>query len=269
MSRIVVLAAALSLLALTGCTVELHHNLTEKDANDIYVLLQENGINAGKTKDDTGNEVVFTITVPKQDAPSAYRLLNEYALPRPKVAGLKIFADKKGMIPTATEERAMFLEAMGGEVSMALHKIDGVLEARTIVMLPETNDLTQPENKPQNTAAVLVKYRPTPEGKSPVDVEMIKGFVAAALPDMRAENVSVVLSRAVPPAASSPLETQMKSVFGLPMPAASASTFRAMVLSGGVVILAMAGYIIFSFVRGGSGGGGAPKRPRGGSRASE
>jgi type III secretion protein J len=260
MSRIVALATAA--LALTGCSVELHHNLAEKDANDIYVLLQENGINASKTKDDTGNEVAFTISVPKQDAPSAYRLLNEYALPRPKVAGLKIFADKKGMIPTQTEERAMFLEAMGGEVSMALHKIDGVLEARTIVMLPEVNDLTKPENKPKNTAAVLVKYRPmNAEGHAPMDEEMIRRFVSSALPDMRPENVSVLLSRALPPAAIATPSGQLKSVFGLPMPASSASTVRVILLAGGLLILALAGYIIFSFMRGGTQPQ-TPRRPR-------
>ncbi len=253
MARHVALAAALLALALTGCSVELHHNLSEKDANDIYVLLQENGINASKAKDESGNEVAFIISVPKQDAPSAYRLLNQFALPRPKVAGLKIFADKKGMIPTQTEERAMFLEAMGGEVSMALNKIDGVLEARTIVMLPETNDLTQPENKPKNTAAVLVKYRPiNAEGQAPMDADAIRKFVSSALPDMQPENVAVVLSPALPSAAMARPESQMKAVFGLPMPSSSANAFRIIVVAGGLLILAMAGYIIYSFMRGSS-----------------
>ena len=43
--------------------------------------------------------------------------------------GLAIFKKTKGMIPTQTEERAMFIEALGGEVSNALNRIPGVLEA--------------------------------------------------------------------------------------------------------------------------------------------
>jgi type III secretory pathway lipoprotein EscJ len=43
--RLTLLAAA---LALTGCSLELQHNLPENDANEILVLLQENGIDSSK-----------------------------------------------------------------------------------------------------------------------------------------------------------------------------------------------------------------------------
>jgi type III secretion protein J len=245
------LLGALAFVFVSGCSVELHHSLTEQDANDMYVLLQENGINAVKRKEEGANEPTFMVTVPKQDAASASRLLKEYSLPRPKISGLRIFAEKKGMIPTQTEERAMFLEAMGGEVSMALNRIDGVLDARTIVMTSEVNDLTQAENKPPNTASVLVRYRPIGKDNTPpLSEEQIRKFVATSLPDMKPENVTVVLSKALPTRAEASADNQLKDVLGMRMTAASASTFRVFVAVAGLLILAMAGLTTYQFLSG-------------------
>ena len=262
-SRHLQLLGAIALVSISGCSVELHHALSEQDANDIYVLLQENGINAVKVKEEGGNEPTYMVTVPKQDAATASRLLKEYSLPRPKISGLKIFSEKKGMIPTQTEERAMFLEAIGGEVSMALNRIDGVLDARTIVMTSEVTDLMQPENKPPNTASVLVRYRPIGEGnKPPLTDEQIRKFVATSLPDMRPENVTVVLSQALPPQAASSTDSQLKDVLGMRMTASSASTFRLFVAVAGLLILAMAGLTTYQFLSGSSGWTAKAFKPR-------
>ena len=40
----------LALLLVTGCSIDLQHGLTEEDANEIYVLLSKNGINATKAE---------------------------------------------------------------------------------------------------------------------------------------------------------------------------------------------------------------------------
>jgi type III secretion protein J len=256
------LLAAVAVVCLAGCSVELHHDLAEQDANDIYVLLQENGISAVKLKQDGGNEPTYMITVPKQDAATASRLLKEYSLPRPKISGLRIFAEKKGMIPTQTEERAMLLEAMGGEISMALNRIDGVLDARAIVVTPEVTDLTLPENKPPNTASVLVRYRAVAEGNEPpLTEEQIRKFVATSLPDMKPENVTVLLSHALPPRAAS-ADTHLKDVLGMRMTAASVTTFRLTAMIAGLLVLAMAGLTTYQFFRGSHRANGRILKPR-------
>jgi len=254
------LALAVALLSLSACSVELHHGLTEQDANDIYVLLSENGISATKLKEEGGNTPTYVISVPKQDAAQASRLLKEYSLPRPAPAGLGIFAKSKGMIPTQTEERAMFLEALGGEVSMALNKVDGVLEARAIVSIPLTNDLTADE-KPKPSASVLVKYRPVGEGRIPLAEEDIREFVARAVPEMEKDRVKVLLTQSLPTSAYAAPDSQLKDVLGLRMTAASANTFRIMFGVAALLILAMAGYMIWGFMRGGSAPAARP-RPR-------
>ena len=182
----------------TGCTIDLQHELSEQDANEIYVLLSKNGIATTKVKEEGGQELRFRIQVPKADAAQAAELLRAYSLPRPMEKGLAHFA-KGGMVPTATEERAMLLKALGGEVSNALNQIDGVLEARAIVMIPENNDLTQPENKPMPSASVFIKYRPGPKDESPIKREDVQQFVSTAVPELKPAAVTVLLTPATAP----------------------------------------------------------------------
>ncbi|AEI65878.1 type III secretion system protein [Corallococcus macrosporus] len=256
-------APLLALLFLTGCHIELQHALSEADANEIYVLLSKNGINAKKEKEEGGNEVRFMITVPKADAAQAAELLKLNSLPRPVEKGLAHFA-KGSMVPTATEERAMLLKAMGGEVSNALNQIDGVLEARAIVMIPENNDLTQPENKPMPSASVFIKYRPGEGGKPPIDTAVVQQFAATAVPELKASAVTVLMTQALPPSAETDAESRLQDVLGLRMTAASASQFKVMFAGAFVLVLAMMGLTLWTFMRGGTS---TAPAPRSGARA--
>jgi type III secretion protein J len=247
-----------ALVALGGCALELQHNLSEQDANEILVLLQENGIDTSKIKEEGGNEPTFLVRVPKADYRQAAKLISQYSLPHPKPPGLDIFIKNKGMIPTQTEERAMLMQAMGGEVSLALQKIEGVLEARTIVNIPEQSDLAQPDKKPVTTAAVLVKYRATLEGKPPVDTESLRRFVSNSLPDVKPENVAVLMTLAVTPSAEVNAESRMQEVLGLQMSKASADTFRVVVGITALVFLVMAAFTVWNFMRSSA----APQAPK-------
>lgn len=236
-------------LALTACSVELQHDLSEEDANEIYVLLQQNGINSTKLKEEGGNEPRYIIATPKQDVAAAAKLLKEHSLPRPMADGLAIFKKSKGMIPTQTEERSMFIEAIGGEVSNALNRIPGILEARTIVMIPENNDLTQPEKKPLPSASVLVKYRPQ-EGKAPVSVDAIREFVAGAVPELKKESVTVIMSEA-PTIAELDVDAQnrMQNVLGIRVDKSSADTLKLVLGGGALLFILMAVTIVLVAMR--------------------
>ncbi|MFN0064365.1 MAG: type III secretion protein [Myxococcaceae bacterium] len=241
------LAFAVALCA--GCAVDLQHDLGEKDANDIYVLLSENGIAAKKLREEGGNVPTYRISVPKQDAAQAMKLLTEHSLPRPMSDGLGAFRKNKGMVPTETEERAMFLEALSGEVSNALNRVDGVLEARAIVMIPEVTDLTQDDKRPLPSASVLVKYRTSPEGKAPIDEERIRSFVSSAVPELRKEAVTILLAESQPPSADVIAEQRLQDVLGIRMTAGSATQFKIIMGLTGLIVLAMAAFTAFSLLR--------------------
>jgi type III secretion protein J len=242
---------ATALLALAACSEELQHGLDEQDANDILVLLRENGIKASKRQDASGNEPKYVIIVAQQDYGQAAKLLREHSLPRSRSDGFSAFRKGKGMIPTQTEERAMMLEAYSGEVSMALQKIDGVLEARTIINMPEQNDLSQPDKRPMPSASVLVKYRSPIDGRPPLSDAQIRQFVATSIPEMKPEAVTVILSQSMGPAADVNADSQLKEVLIFRMTAASARDFKIAVGIAGLLILALAAFTAWTFLRGG------------------
>jgi type III secretion protein J len=242
----------LALFLATGCSIELQHGLLEEDANEIYVLLSKNGISATKVALGEGTDMRFTIQVPKSDAAQAAELLRANSLPRPMEKGFNHFA-KGSMVPTAAEERAMMLKAIAGEVSNALTKIDGVLESNVIVNIPETNDLTQPETKPMPSASVMIRYRPSLEGKSPVTEKAVQDFVSSAVQELKPDRVTVLLTPGLPPSAETNPESRLQDVFGLRMTAASASQFRVLVAIVSIFVLSMIGLSAWVLMRGGSG----------------
>lgn len=251
-----VLVSSFALLA-SACSVNLQHDLNEDDANDIYVLLQKKSIDATKIKEGEGKDARYVISVPKADVATAAQLLREHSLPRPKSDGLAIFKMTKGMIPTQTEERAMFIEALGGEVSNALNRVPGVLEAKTIVMIPEVNDLTQPEKKPMPSASVLIKYMPQ-DGKAPVAIEDVQAFVANAVPELKKESVKVLMTEAKFVTEVSE-EPRLQRVMGVNVDKASAGTFKAIIGVFALLFIAMAGLTAFMVVRKPSGGRPPPR----------
>jgi type III secretion protein J len=251
----------LALVFVTGCSIDLQHGMTEQDANEIYVLLNKNGINATKVKEGEGQDMRFNISVPKADAAQAAELLRANSLPRPMEKGFNHFA-KGSMVPTASEERAMMLKAIAGEVSNAINKVDGVLEANVIVNIPENNDLTQPENKPLPSSSVMIRYRPSLEGKAPLTEKEVKQFVASAVQELKAENVTVMLTPALAPSAETNPESRLQDVFGLRMTASSASQFRVLVAVVSIFVLGMITLSGWVLMRGGSSSGSARPRPR-------
>lgn len=245
-------ASVCVLLLVSSCSVDLQHDLSEDDANEIYVLLQKRRIDAQKLKEGEGKEARYVISVPKGNVASAAEAIREYSLPRPKAVGLAIFAQTKGMIPTQVEERAMFMEAIGGEVSNALNRIPGVLESRTLVMIPEVNDLTQPEKKPFPSASVLIKYM-TVDGKVPVSVEEVQAFVANAVPELKKDNVKVLMTEAKFVSKGGDDDPQYVSVLGVKAHENSVTALK-LIFGAFPVLFMVIGVLLFFSLRRPSGG---------------
>jgi type III secretion protein J len=235
-------------IGLMACTENLQHDLSEEEANEIYALLNRNGIQAVKKRGE-GDEPTYVISVPKADTVNAVQLLTDNSLPRVRADGLALFKKNKGMIPTQTEERAMLLEALGGEISNTLNRIPGVLEARTLVMLPESNDLVPDADKARPSASVFIKYRTPGDEKPPVDEAEVQRFVSAGVPQLAPEKVQVLLVRAAPPQAELDIEQRLQTVLGLQMAKASVDQFRVIVLVAGLLILLMLGICIWIFLK--------------------
>jgi type III secretion protein J len=176
-----------------GCSTPIQHGLDETAANEVLTALERGGIEACKTHDETNAEA-FVISVPKVHALRALQVLQSLGLPRGRRAGFGEVYKQASLVPTPTEERARYLEALAGEIERTLETADGVVASRVHLVLPEPDPLAL-EGKPRVAAqaAVLLKVRPTSTPLREADVQkLVAGNVAGLLP----EAVAVVVTPA-------------------------------------------------------------------------
>lgn len=154
-------AVLLGALMLAGCKKEIAHGLTEYEANEITVALANKGIESDKEPDKGGEKKgpSYMITVSEEYAVEAMEHLIALQLPRVHQRGLSEIFFAQSMIPTETEEKARYLEAMQGDLVNSLQSIDGIVDARVHLVLPEMS-LLEGKDTTLARASVLVKYKP-------------------------------------------------------------------------------------------------------------
>jgi type III secretion protein J len=96
------------------------------------------------------------------------------------------------LVPTATEERARFVDALTGELERTLEVVEGVVRARVHLVLPELDPMSlDPKPRVPAQAAILIKSR---AGQPPPISEAdIQKLVAGSVPSLLPEKVAVVV----------------------------------------------------------------------------
>ena len=194
------MVVALLTVFLSACvTHSLRTGLSEQDAQEIVVLLNENGIEASTVKaaGEKRGEEKWSVVVHggDQNLARAWRVLEENGLPREKDKGLEDVFTSSGMIPTATEEKARLLVGISGEINRTLRSVSGVVDAHVLVVLPESSPLLDKTERVPPTASVLIKYR---GNDLPLSEEDVKKLVARAVEGLQPENVAVVYKKIEP-----------------------------------------------------------------------
>jgi type III secretion protein J len=184
-------------LILSACvTHSLQTGLSEQDAQEVVVLLNENGIEAFATKgvSEKKGEEKWDVMIRggDQNLARAWRVLEENGLPRQKDKGLEDVFANSGMIPTATEEKARLLLGVSGEISKALKSVAGVVDAHVLVVMPDASPLLDKSDRTPPTASVLLKYR---GHDLPLAEDDVKKLVARAVEGLQPENVAVVYKK--------------------------------------------------------------------------
>jgi type III secretion protein J len=184
-------------ILLTSCLRhDLQTGLNEQDAQEIVVLLNENGIEASSVKSagEKKGEDKWTVVVHggDQSLARAWRVLEENGLPRQKDKGLEDVFSSAGMIPTATEEKARLLTGISGEINHTLKSVAGVVDAHVLVVLPDNSPLLDKTERVPPTASVLIKYRGS---DLPLSEDDVKKLVARAVEGLQPENVAVVYKK--------------------------------------------------------------------------
>jgi type III secretion protein J len=191
-----IIAVVIFAMTLVACSQAINHGLSEDQANEIQVVLERNGIQADKAAEEGGETVAFTISVPKRDAARAMQILRENDLPQVQAKGFNEVFAKTSLIPTAMEEKALYLQAVCGELAKTIEAINGVVDARVHVVLPETDILKQELQGPTTPkAAVLIKYKVRRNGEMPYKPDDIRQLVANSVEALKPSDVTVVSSQ--------------------------------------------------------------------------
>lgn len=184
------LAAVLACWLLVGCTdVAVLHDLPESEANRVLSVLQQHGIPASKDLDNAERNT-WSVSVAKQDAGHVWPVLADYKLPR---RGDRRFQDVFGqskLVVTPLEEQALYVEALQGEIGHTLETVDGVIDARVHLVLPERDLAGRPMGRPK--ASVVLEYQTSSDGAAPLEETQVRSIVAHAVNDLQPDQVSVV-----------------------------------------------------------------------------
>lgn len=175
-----------------GCSAPIGQGLDETAANEIVTSLERAGIAATKAREDDG---AFSVTVAKGEVLAAMDLVHSLGLPRGPRSGLREVYRQPSLVPTPTEERARYADALTGEIARTLETVDGVVSARVHVVLPEIDPMAV-DGKPRvpAQAAVLLKAR---VGKAlPIGEKDVQRLVAGSVPGLDAPAVAVVITLA-------------------------------------------------------------------------
>lgn len=192
---IVTFLCAVALLTACG-RIELYQNLSEEDANEILVLLSENGIKATKKRVVLQNEVSYSLEVSEADMAKSRSLLVRHHLPRRKELGLTGVYKEKGLIPTPDEQKARYLLALKGEIINSLEKLPQIVDADVILNVPAKNEFASAEEQKnlRPTASVIVRVRPDAHDVESITEAKLQQFVSNAIEGLNPRDVTVIIS---------------------------------------------------------------------------
>src|SRR5262245_57548207 len=196
------LFAAAATMAAGGCSTNILHGVDERSANEATAALERAGIGAEKLPDEgaSAGGATYTIRVAHADGTRAVDLLRALGLPHDRRRGFSETYGQPSLIPTPSEERARYVDALTGEIERTLESADGVVSARVHLVLEE-NDPLATDAKPRSAAraAVLLKARP---GTTPLSEGDVQKLVAGSVAGLEPAAVSVVVTAAADPNAA-------------------------------------------------------------------
>lgn len=178
-----------------GCGCDKHcvlfSELEERQANSVMATLAVEGI---KTRKASASEGMWQVQIAEEQFAEATMLLEQKGLPERRYQGVGEVFRKTGMVSSPSEERIRFMDALSQDLAQTLSAIDGVVDARVHIVLPE-NDPFAKETLP-SSAAVAIRHQWDADVTGLIP--LVKGLVAHAIEGLDARNVSVTLFRDAP-----------------------------------------------------------------------
>ena len=186
--------ACAAALLLAGCDGEatLHSGLEEQQANLVMAALLDAGIECHKSP---GEEGTWNVSVVESRFAEAVNLLEKAGLPRRPHQGIGEVFKKTGMISSPSEERIRFMDALAQDLAKTISGIEGVVDARVHVVLPENDPFAR--HVLPSSAAVAIRSRWDADLTD--IVPSVKGLVKNAIEGLQYEKIMVTVLRDTPP----------------------------------------------------------------------
>jgi len=181
-------------MLLAGCDREttLYSGLQEQQANLVIAALLDSGISCHKSPGDEGT---WDVSVIESRFADAVNILGKAGLPKRDYQGVGEVFKKTGMISSPSEERIRFMDALAQDISRTIAGIDGVIDARVHVVLPENDPFAR--NSLPSSAAVAIRSRWDADLTD--IVPSVKGLVKNAIEGLQYEKIMVTIFRDTPP----------------------------------------------------------------------
>ena len=179
---------------LAGCDKDatLHSGLEERQANLVMAALLDSGISCHK---EPGEEGTWNVVCSEAKFAEAVNLLERLGLPRQPRQGIGEVFKKTGMISSPSEERIRFMDALAQDLAKTISGIDGVVDARVHVVLPENDPFAR--HALPSSAAVAIRSRWDADITDAIP--SIKGLVKNSIEGLTAEKIMVTVFRDSPP----------------------------------------------------------------------
>ncbi len=159
----------------------LYTGLGPEDVNQIGMVLSESGIAFDVNEAGTSVLVDFGKTA------QARMLLAQKGLPKSDKSGYQLFDQMGSLGLTSFMQQVTRVRALEGELVRTIQQLDGIKTARVHLALKSENNFKNKEE--QATASVVVRTNGRPSEQT---TNAIRHIVAAAIPGLLAENVTVL-----------------------------------------------------------------------------
>ncbi len=198
-----ILFSAFLMVTFTGCETDnvIIHNIEEREANEIVVLLANKNIIAHKVAAASGGAAaggeatnLWNISVEEKKSTEAMSILNQNGLPRKAATSLLDVFSKKGLVTSEKEELIRFQSGLAAQIASTIRKIDGILDADVQLSIPEadTNVMTTEAVHKKVTAAVYIKHHGILDDPNSHLIIKIKRLVSSSVPDLDVNDVTVI-----------------------------------------------------------------------------
>ncbi|MBM3197960.1 MAG: EscJ/YscJ/HrcJ family type III secretion inner membrane ring protein [Chlamydiae bacterium] len=198
----------LSIITLTGCKQDtlVVSDISEREANEIIVLLASKGIPAKKAISAAASPggaqgaPKWSIVVGQDDSTDAMAILNQSGLPRIRGTNLLDLFGKQGLMTSDKEDTIRYQAGLSEQIAGTIRKIDGVIDADVQISFPNTDSSSampwEQTSQQKITAAVYVKHQGILDDPNSHLIMKIKRLVSGSIQGLDVNDVTVISDRA-------------------------------------------------------------------------